>query len=335
MEALAQLGSVQALINALTKTAYRKAVETALVRARGLECIARALSWDLVDTLGAARRFYDGRAGEAVALTLRAYDIHNLKAVLRGLSKQAATNMITGALLPVGELTPALMNRLARAPDPRAAIDLLASFRQPLAQPLLKLRAEHPGAGIPEMELALDQWHYEQAYSYVWSRPRATRVLASALDVETDMMNLLTALRFAQAPAERQVLRKRLGSGDLERLFVGPGRLSFKLLRRAAGQDTLASAVETVVQTPYEVPLRTGLKAYAHSGRLSDLEKELRRFRLRWMARLIISDPLGIGVPVGYCALKASEVTNIRWIAQGINLNLARDTITAELEFAL
>ena len=51
------------------------------------------------------------------------------------------------------------------------------------------------------------------------------------------------------------------------------------------------------------------------------------------MAGLIINDPLGIGVFLGYFALKKSEVTNIRWVAQGINLGLEADAIKAELEF--
>lgn len=335
VEALAQLGSVQALINALIKTVYRKAVEATLVRASGLDCIAKALNRDLVETLGNVHRFYGGRAGEMVAISLRAYDVHNLKTILRGLSKHATPDEITAGLLPVAELTPALLTRLARSPEPRAAIDLLASMRLPMAQPLLNLRVEQPGAGIFEMELSLDRWHHKKAYSYASSHPSATRFLVSALDVETDLVNLLTALRFAHAPAERQILLKRLGGDDLERLFVGPGRLSFEILGRAAGQDTVARAVEILAQTPYRVPLRTGLAVYGRSGRLSDLEKELRRFRLRWMAGLFIKDPLGIGVPLGYCAFKTSEVSNTRWIAHGINLGLEANAIVAELEFAL
>lgn len=338
-EALAQVGSVQALINALIKTAYRTAVEAALVRASGLACIAEALSRDLVDTLGKVHQFYSARAGEMVAIPLRAYDVHNLKTILRGLSKHATPDEITAAMLPVGELTPALLTRLARAPEPRAAIDLLASMRLPMAQSLLELRADQPGADIFEMEVALDRWRFQQAYNYVEKSPRATGLLRSSLDLEADLANLLTALRFAHAPAERQVLRKRMGGDDVrhdvgDRLFVGPGRLSFEFLVRVGEQDSLESAVKVLAGTPYQPPLRAGLEVYAHSGRLSDLEKELRRFRLRWMAGLIIKDPLGIGVPLGYCALKTSEMSNIRWITQGINLGLEADAIRAELEFA-
>ena len=95
----------------------------------------------------------------------------------------------------------------------------------------------------------------------------------------------------------------------------------------------MEAAVEILARAPYEPPLRAGLGAYMRSARLGEFEGHLRGFRLRWMARLIATDPLGIGVPLGYSALKVNEVANLRWVAQGINLGLDADAITAELEF--
>jgi vacuolar-type H+-ATPase subunit C/Vma6 len=153
------------------------------------------------------------------------------------------------------------------------------------------------------------------------------------VDFEADLVNMLTTLRFVHTPAERQALRKRVGSEDLSSLFVGPGRLPFELLNRAGRQDTVEAAVELLSRTPYEPSLRAGLGAYMGSGRLSDFERHLRGSHLRWMARLIATDPLGIGVPLGYSALKVNEVANLRWVAQGINLGLDADAIRAELRF--
>jgi vacuolar-type H+-ATPase subunit C/Vma6 len=50
------------------------------------------------------------------------------------------------------------------------------------------------------------------------------------------------------------------------------------------------------------------------------------------MAEQIKKDPLGIGVVLGYVALKVNEVNNIRWITHGINLTLKPEAIRAELE---
>ena len=328
MESLAQVGTMQALISSLLRTAYQKAIEAALVRASGLECVTWALGSNMVETLGRVRSFYSGREGELVAILLQAYDVHNLTTILNGLAKQATADEIVGALVPVGDLSLATLSDLARASEPREAIDLLATMRAPIARPLLKLRAENPGAGSFSMGLALHRWYFDQ------SLPQAKGVLSSALEIEADLINLMTMFRFASAPFERQVLARRMGSDALEQMLVGPGRLSFRLLKNVGQQDSLKDAVGILAETPYHGPLSAALDHYQRSGRLSDVEKALRRFRLHWMARLIIQDPLGIGVVLGYVALKISEISNLRWIAQGINLGLEVDTIRAELEFS-
>jgi V/A-type H+-transporting ATPase subunit C len=333
LETLINIDSLQGLIAALTKTAYRKPVETALARTSGMQCIAEALRNDLVNTLGKIRKFYQGQAGEMVAIVLRTYDIHNLKAILRGLAKNVPAGEILASLLPIGELEYGTLAELARAPGPRACADLLVSMGLPFAQPLLRLRSERPGAGTGEMELVLDQWYFQEAFQIMQRIRRDGRVLLFALQLEADLINLLSVLRFAHAPAERKMLGDWLDTSDMERLFVGPGRLPFFLLAEAGSQDTIEAAIVTLAGTPYETPLNAGLQAYAQSARLSDFEKQLTRFRLNWMSRQIASDPLGIGVLLGYLDLKINEVSNIRWISQAIRLELKADAVRSEMVF--
>jgi len=333
LDTLVETGSLQGLISALTKTAYRKPVEAALARTSGMVCVAEALRHDLVDTLGKVRKFFDGQVGEMVAILLRIYDIHNLKTIFRGLSKQAMTGEVLSTLLPIGELKDDVLSELASVPSPRAAIDMLVSLGLPFARPLLKLRAEHPGAGVPEMELALDQWFFKQTYAYLQGIHHTGNVLYSAMNLEADLINLLTILRFAHAPGERKFLNEWFHTDKLDHLFVGPGNLSFVSLSHAGNQITVNAAVETLGKTQYEAPLKTGVRAYTHSVLLSDIEKQLKRFRLAWMSKQIDKDPLGIGVLLGYQALKVNEVSNIRWIAQGINLGLKPEAIRKELEY--
>lgn len=335
LETLIKIDSLLGLIAALTKTAYRKPVETALARTSGMQCITEALRNDLVNTLCKIHKFYQGQAGELVTLVLRAYDIHNLKAILRGLSKNVPVGEILAALLPIGELEYGTWAELARAPGPRACTDLLASMGLPFAWPLLRLRAERPGVGTSEKELALEQWYFKEAFQTLAQVRRDGRVLLSALQLKADLINLQSIMRFAYAPTERKLLRDWLNISDMERIFVGPGRLPFSLLAEAGNQDTIDAAIGTLAGTPYETSLTAGLRAYTQSGRLSDFERELFRFRLNWMSRQIASDPLGIGVLLGYLELKINEVNNIRWIAQAIRLELRADSIRSEMLFVL
>jgi V/A-type H+-transporting ATPase subunit C len=324
--------SSQGLIAALAKTAYGKSVEAAMARASGMDCIFEALRSNLVQSMVKIRKFYTGRSQELVNIVLNSYDVHNIKTIIRGLKKLASPGEIRSALMPIGELTDAMLTELTRAPGPRPAIDLLASMRLPIARPLLKLRAARPGADLPEIELALDRWYYQEAFQQMDELGRNESVLSSALRLDVDLANLITVIRFVHSPPERKIFLEAFGTDDFSALLLRPGHLSNSLLERAGRQQTLAAMVETFPGKVYEPALISGLKDYRQSSRLSDFEKHLRVFRLRWMSKLITKDPLGIGMLLGYLALKLDEVSKIRWIARGIDLGLNVDVIRAELE---
>lgn len=335
LEDLARRATLQSLLNALSDTPYHRAVETAMAHAGGLDAVLEALQVDLVNTLSKVRRFYEGRERELVALVLRAFDLHNLKTVLRGLSHPVPPEEITRALLTSpgsGDLTPGTLADLVRASSPREAIDRLATLRLPLAQPLLAWREAHPGAALWELELALERWHDRTLRDHLQAAPPGAGVLAVALDVDADVTNLLTALRFTHAPAERRRLRQEVGMAPAE-LFVGPGRLSFDRLTQLAEQDSVRAAVGILEGTPYAGPLDEALPRYEENERLSTIEAALQRFRLRQRAALIQKDPLGIGVLLGYLALKVNEIRNLRQIALGIHLGWRSTEINDTLEF--
>jgi V/A-type H+-transporting ATPase subunit C len=332
LEALAGAGTMQALIAALSKSVYQSSVEAALTRLTGMACVEEAIRNDFVFIMRKIGGFYRGSAGKVVGIFLRAYEIQNLKAILRGLSKHVPAGEIMAILLPIGELELSTMRDLARLNSPREAIDMLASRALPFAAPLLHARGEIPGAESFELELALEQWHYRGASQTIQAEAGRNDPAFYALALDADVTNVLTALRFAHDPHERALLRERLGTEQMEQLFVGPGRIEFGVVTQAGKQDTVAAAVETLAKTQLGPALAAGLEDYNRSNRLSDVERQLRRFRLGWMVRQLTKDPLGIGVVLGYVALKVNELGNLRWIAHGINLGLSPVAIAADLE---
>ena len=331
-ENLVESGSLQGLIAALIKTVYQQAVEAALTRTTGMECIDEALRNDLASTVGRVGTFYRGGAGKLVGVILESYEIQNLKAILRGLAKNVPASDTLAVLMPVGQLKLSTMRDLVRLSNPREAIDQMASLGLPFATPLLNVRAESPGAETFEMELALDRWHYQRARQILRDESGTEDPLHGALNLEADLANVLTALRFAHDPHERDLLHERLGTDKLEHLFVGPGRIAFALLVDASKKDAVPDAAELLEKTYFGPALEAGLDIYSRTNRLSDIERQLRHFRLDWMVKQITRDPLGIGVVLGYIALKVNEIGNLRWIAHGINLGLKPAVILADLE---
>jgi V/A-type H+-transporting ATPase subunit C len=332
LEALAESGSLTTFIAGLSKTVYQKAVETALARASGMQCVDEALRSDLISTIGNVRNFYQDDAAVMVNLLLRKYDIHNLKSILRGLSKNAPASEILATLLPVGELDMSLLRQMAQSGTPREAMDTLISIGSAFRSPLLAVRSRKPGAEISEWELALEKWYYEESTKILKEIRTDTSLLIRALALDADIENVMTILRFAQIPRETALPGEHISPEEIERLFVRAGRIELKVLQLASRADSVLDVVEAFSETYLADPLYDALEVYARSRRLSDIERHLRRFRLRWLAGQIARDPLGFGVVLGYVALKVNEIGNLRWIAQGVHLGMKSDAIRSELE---
>ncbi len=328
LESLARAENLETFITSLTKTPYTKSVEAALTRVSGVAVIAEAIRQDLVMTMGTIHSYYEGIAALSVSQLLRIYDVQNLKAVLRGLSRQLSPDEIMVAILPVSEIPESIWRLLSQAEEPRAAIDLLTTLRLPFAQTLMDLRAREAGASIAEMELALERWYFIQAQEYITSTPGVSFILPAFINLEADLKNILTVIRFAYLPSERV----RLVHDGLTRYLVGPGEVSFQILESAGKQNSIETAVQVLANTPYVKAIWAGYKSFAVSGRLSDIELHLRRYQRNWSRDQMRLDSLGIGVPIGYLALKTNEINNLRWIAHAILQGLDHRTVQAGLE---
>ncbi|UCC54793.1 MAG: V-type ATPase subunit [Anaerolineaceae bacterium] len=328
LEELAGAESMPELINALTKTAYRQAIEAALAQYAGIEVITQARRNNLIQTISKVRHFFSGQAEELATWVFRRYDVDNIKSILRGLSQQVPANEILGATLPIGELQSADLDTMARSAHARAAIDLMATWRIPLAQPLLALRAERAGADLFEMELALEQWYFQAAMTATKENGESLR---QSLMRHADVSNIMTALRLIGETEAVTFLRQHFDTQDATPLYIGPGHVTFALLTKAARQDSVSRATETLTRTSYGATLASVLEQYRATYRLSDFEYALQRQQLKHAMSLLIRDPLGIGVLIGYMALKTNELANLHRIAQGVHLSEPPNRIRAEL----
>jgi V/A-type H+-transporting ATPase subunit C len=331
LEALAETDSAHNLMLALMDTPYRAAVQTALAQAPTSEtsapALAEALRLELLNTLGRVRAFFspNDEAGRLAILALRRFDVHNLKAVLRGLVRQIPTADILASTMPVGELGTAELALLARAPHVSAMLDLLATWRIPLARPWLEWRARATPSGLADlarMETSLERWHLRTALEAAQAAGPEGAALCEALRREADAMNIMIALRLVGAgerlPTEVEV-------------FVGPGLVPVSLVSAAALQPAIVDAVRAWEPTPYGPALQGALVDYEHNRRLSAFERALTRLEQRTRLRQAIEDALGIGILLAYMALKTNEVADLRAIASGIAFGEKPETLRAGL----
>jgi vacuolar-type H+-ATPase subunit C/Vma6 len=60
-------------------------------------------------------------------------------------------------------------------------------------------------------------------------------------------------------------------------------------------------------------------------------ERELDLYIARKLRARYLGDPLGLGIVIGYLAMKSSEVANLRLIARGKVLGLPREAVRREM----
>ena len=331
---MAGFSSITELIGFLSKTPYRRSLEVALIEQSMLDNLYEALHRDFIETVSKIRGFYEGSERTLVDQILKRYDIYNLKTILRGISRHASRSEIESTLLSVGVTSQTIFGELFRAGSYREAIDILATIGHPFARPIVILRAERPGADLFEMEIALDRWYFQEAIRVLKSEQDGNQLVLDALRLDVDISNLLMMLRFVGNPAEQQRLKMRLGKWNLENILSGPGVLSMEQLVAVYQARSVKTAVDLLIDTPYATALREGQRAYERTNQLSEIERSLRQYQLRWLVWKIAKDPLGIGVFLGYLALKVNEIANLRRIARGIQLKQSPEAIRALLEFA-
>lgn len=327
--------SLEELITALAETPYKEDVELALTRLSGVRCIFEAVRANLTRTLRQVRTFFEGEAGQLIELLLSRWDRHNLLAILRGQSQEAAPEQVLPTLIPVGRLDEVALRELARQPGLRAALELMTTWQLPYAR---ALRQVEPRTGalpdLDQLELALNRYHYASLREVLSQGNGDKAIVLEHFQTEIDRLNLLTCLRLVRQPELLPVIQQRYNTQDIRPLLIEPGgHLSVprlvELISQAGGLEGLVRALK---DTRYGPALEAAWQRYqARPGELSVFERELERWQVKQQAQIFIGQPLSIAVPLGYIAWKENEVANLRLIAQAVALGLKREEVRAEL----
>ncbi|MFQ6058308.1 MAG: V-type ATPase subunit [Anaerolineae bacterium] len=331
---------VSEIISSLTQTIYKPEIEAALVKYGGARCVTEALRLNFSRTMRKILSFFQGEPCRLLRILLGRWDVINIKTILRGQSRGVSPDEIMEALVLAGELDEVALGRMARQPDIKASIDLMATWGIVYARPLaIAMGVYAESEDLADLELALDKFYYDHAARQLKDRALQLRggsyniVLArEMLDAEIDVTNIMTILRLSRLRDRDEKLQAKYGTSDYETLLItsGGGLDSYQLSNLWA-----MTAVEDVVQglarTPYGPFLEKGLAEYLQTGDMSSLQRGLERFVVRKGIGMFRRDPLSIAIAIGYIWAKYNEVVNLRIIAQGKAVGLDKAAIKREL----
>jgi V/A-type H+-transporting ATPase subunit C len=298
------------VIAELEGTPYKAELERASVKTSGIRSVEDALRMNIAKTYRLINRIVrEERFEKHVGVYLNRWDVQNIKTILRGKNIHVTPEEIIECLVPAGELDEATLVELAKQPDIRSVVDLLATWDVDYAQPLTRNYEKYmKKRDLAVLEYSLDKFYFSRALELFKTQRDADAILRDLITTEIDCINIKSVLR---------LIRDGIDLEDGKSVLIEGGAV-FGIPELHAMIRT--GKVETVVDglrgTPFaflrDLPPRT-----TGSDSISGYEKSLDRFLIRKGIANLRSDPLSIAVVIGYLWAKSNEITNIRIIARG------------------
>lgn len=316
---------VDGLVAALADSPYRPDVVAATPRFAGVRLVQEALRTNLARTLRRLDDWYEDEGREAVRLLLGRWDLHNIRAILRGQFARRPRDDVEAILVPAGNIGEDLLVQLTSQPDLRACVEAMVVWGLPDSRTARSVLASWPefdaSGDFRTLERVLE--HARRDYVATTAAEHDT-VLADALGAEVDQVNVLTALRLQGADEARS------DAGGRAAYFMVGGSIPIPALVRASESADRASAAGALDSAP--ASWRAALGRWVEAGDLVTLTDELEAAITRAAAGLFArSDPLGIGIPVAFVWAKENEARNLRTIAAGADAELPTEMIEQEL----
>jgi len=313
LESWADLNSIDSLISALTKTSYKTSIEKALTFAHGYESINQAMKFASAEILEDLMRFYPGREQKMIKMIFFRNDLQNLKAIFRGILHGTPLDQVISSFSHMGTIPEPILENMAKTENLAELINRMAVFELPVSQPLLELRFSKAMVSSADVELAMERWYFHEIEKLLTGASESVRLLGKFYQVEADIINLNTVLRFIGSDIDRGAIGEHLADYLLDAGYLGKLRML-----KLAQNHSVENFVRSLIDTRYGSYLKIALECFQSTRLLSEFENQMRMYMLNWTARLPRLHPLGIGVPLGYVSLKRSEIKNLRWIAKGI-----------------
>lgn len=314
LEHLLALPSLEALIGELGQTPYQSGLEQALITARGLNAVLRAVHLYRSEMLRRIAGFGGMTIGPALDVLLASAHRETITALLRGVSARSRPDQILPWLTDVPPFNAGKLAELARQDSLRALIDLLVQWRLPSAELAGCLQA----ALASDLDPAQLVRTFDQDWAAATSRQAAALAGADGDLVRRDLAQLLDLDNLLMALNLREIELARPPA------WLPGGRLSTSTLEAVRRATNSQAMDEALAAAAYGEFWRPALAQW--DGRYPTALQELwERTRFSWRAALSAqTDPLGVGVLIAFLAALDAEVRNLRLVAQAVAGNLER-----------
>lgn len=323
-------GSLDRMLAMLADTPYSPDVEAALVRARGLDRLDRALRSNLAGTLTRMAGFYEGRPRQLVNLLLSRWDLRNLRVLIQ-VAGLGIPSDATRLVVPAGRLQESQLTELAAQDSVASLVDQMVVWGIPSPESafaLLRSRTEFMSDGdIARLELAIDRAFAGEMDRVLATEPDGAAVI---LRSEIDARNLELALRLRAARMDGEP-----GWSEASDRYLSGGLQPPELWGQIADTDR-PEVVAEIAGGRSQIPRwDQALSEWAAGGGLAELSDGLQRaITSAARSRFVTGDQLGFDIPVAFTFAKEAEIRNLSLIGRGLVHRLPMAGIEESLEVA-
>ena len=324
-EGLLGTKNVTEVIVALEQTVYGREIHEEVLRSGGPTGVEEGLRRNTAETLQKILKILSPGARELIGTLVGRWDIQNLKTILRGKHIGATVEEIVTSLAPAGIIPEATLRELAKQPDVRGAIDLMATWSIPYARPLTANFGDYQHQyHLQILEFALDEFYYRSVLAKLNAGSLDTGLVREVIKREIDFTNIMTLLRLT---------KEEVGPEEKERYLVDGGKLDLKFLKKLALEQDIDDLIAVLKKTAYGPVLEEGWQLLLKTGDFSIIERRLEDYILKKTTDLFRADPLSIALVIAYIWAKLNEVVNLRIVVRGIEVAMPEERIRQALVF--
>lgn len=306
--------SLTELINGLKKFAYGRFLASNIIK-KDLAAGIEAAFWQSFQHDLARIEQHLPSEGQVVLAQFKGlWDVQNIKTVLRGKYVLAEPAEIKANLVLGGNLAPPVFFELAKQPEIKDVIDLLATWQIPFSKPLTQAYPQFmQTSALIVLETALDKFYFRQALKNLQKRSFNFALAREIFRRQIDAVNIITLLRLIREQQQQHA----------EQFFIDGGQeISFRFYAQLSKEKKLENVLAALKDSSY-------LKNYQSRAdkKISHLEREVENENYRRLRKLFYADPLSLAVVIGYLFAKLKEITNLRLILRGKEVGLSADEI--------
>lgn len=311
------------ITSALDETVYREDIHEGLLRLTGPDGVEEGLRLNLATTFQNVLSFLDGKGKILIELLLERWDIQNIKTIIRGKHIAVSSDEIIGSFVAAGSLPEEVLVALAKEPDIKASIDLMATWDIYHSRPLTRnFSAYVKSQSLSVLEVALDKNYYASALKRLRGRSYNVTMVRQLIKQQIDLSNLMILLRLS---AEQS-------SEHADDFFIEGGEeIDKQLFDQLAGCQEIGEIVNGLAKTSYYPQLVRGFSVYQTDASFAALERALEEQAIRRTVKLFRGEPISLAVIIAYLWAKVNEVVNIRIILRAKEVGMTPVAIKQSL----